>query len=173
MSFLITVLEPVRIVLADGRIFAQGQSFTLEDNEIDANIVALDARGIIDSVPPIPTDPESLARYESVLDQDPLFPFVDDRIATVEQASQASAKALHAPVADIAALRAIPSSGLEDRMIILVEDVAKSGFRYDAQATETDNGTGIIKPDDIMAANPGRWFMYTGIGVQQVSISTE
>ncbi len=173
MSFLITVLDPVRIVLADGRIFAQGQSVTLEDNEIDSNIVTLDAQGIIDVAPPLPTDPESLARYQSVLDQDPLFPFVEGRIATVEEASEESAKALHAPVADIAALRAIASSGLEDRMIILVEDVAKSGFRYDAQATETDNGTGIIKPDDIMVANPGRWFMYTGIGVQTLSLSSE
>ncbi len=173
MAFLITVLEPVQIRLADGRIFAQGESVSLEDKEIDSNIVALDAQGIIDVTPPLPTDDESLARYESDLDQDPIFPFIESRITTVEGASDVRAKALHAPVADIAALRAVVSSGLEDRMIILVEDTSNSGFRYDAQATEDDNGTGIIKPTDISPANPGRWFKYTGIGVQTVSISTE
>ena len=173
MAFLITVLEPVRIRLADGRIFSQGQSVTLEDEEIDANIQALDAQGIISVAPPLPTDPESLARFATDFDKDPIFPFIEGRIANVEEASEERAKALHAPVADITALRAIASSGLEDRMIILVEDVARSGFRFDAQATETDNGSGIIKPDDIMPANPGRWFMYTGIGAQTLSISTE
>lgn len=62
--------------------------------------------------------------------------------------------ALHIPVQTIVLARTVPSSERTDKMIMLVED---SGlYRYDEQATDTDNGNTILKPNDV-TTGAGRW----------------
>lgn len=68
--------------------------------------------------------------------------------------------AIHVPVADLAAAKAVAGStapdGHTDRMIMLIETLGL--YRYDAQSTVTSNDTTIIRPTDIASdAAPGRW----------------
>lgn len=60
-----------------------------------------------------------------------------------------------APVADIAALRAIAYAGIPDRQLRLVEG-AGALYRYDTTGTGSDDGDGTILPTG--NAGTGRWF---------------
>lgn len=62
-----------------------------------------------------------------------------------------------APVQNLTALAAIVSTAREDKQIRLVEDTGAI-YRFDAQATDTADGVGVIIPGDVTAPDPGRWF---------------
>lgn len=66
-------------------------------------------------------------------------------------------------VATIAALRALPSSGQFDGANVLVEGSTAAGdggggiYVYDVGSLATDNGSSVLKPDDLTALQLGRW----------------
>lgn len=60
-----------------------------------------------------------------------------------------------APVQSFAALNAL--TAYEDKQIRLVED-AGALFRFDAQATDTNDGVNVLSPTDLVnPTDPGRW----------------
>lgn len=62
-----------------------------------------------------------------------------------------------APVQDFAALRAVGSADRIDKQVRLVED-AGAQYRFDSAGTGADDGAGTIRPTDVAAPDPGRWF---------------
>ncbi len=73
---------------------------------------------------------------------------------------------IHAPVADLAAAKAVAGTtnptGHSDRMLMLIESLGL--YRYDAQGTGTSNDDTIIRPTDIASdASPGRWFKISSV----------
>jgi len=62
------------IRLSDGRTILPGKSVVVQDNEVDQNILDGISNSYLSSVPAIPMDAASLARYASTADKDPVFP---------------------------------------------------------------------------------------------------
>ena len=71
--------------------------------------------------------------------------------------------AIHAPVADLAAAKAVATNvapaGHADRMIMLVESLGL--YRYDAQGTDAGNDDTVIVPTDV--TTPGRWYKISSV----------
>ena len=65
-----------------------------------------------------------------------------------------------APVADVAALRAVASATLPDKQLRLSE-TTEAIYSWDAEGTGADDGDGTIVPTDITPPAPGRWFKTT------------
>jgi hypothetical protein len=71
----ITTAPNLRTIrLLDGRSIAPGKALILNDNEIGAGVLNGVANGWLSSVPSLPTDAASVARYNSTADEDPTFP---------------------------------------------------------------------------------------------------
>lgn len=71
---------------------------------------------------------------------------------------QEAAKAVGPAVADIAALRAIASANrppYQSRFVV----TQGNPYRFYPDELTADNGTNIIKPDDLSALDPGRWVL--------------
>lgn len=69
----------------------------------------------------------------------------------INTATAGLASSLHVPVADLAAARAI--TDYKDKMLLHIETLGL--YRYEAESTAADNGTTVIKPNDVSGA--GRW----------------
>lgn len=71
--------------------------------------------------------------------------------------------AIHAPVADLAAAKAVATdvapAGHTDRMIMLIETLGL--YRYDAQGTDTGNDNTVIIPTD--KTTTGRWYKISSV----------
>jgi len=64
--------------------------------------------------------------------------------------------AIHVPVADLAAAKAVVAAGRSDKMIMLIETLGL--YRFDAQAMDVSNDATIIRPTDVASdAAAGRW----------------
>lgn len=87
----------------------------------------------------------------------------DTDSANVGQMNTAIANAIsgvgnsvHAPVADLAACKAIAAAGRADKMVMLVESLGL--YRFDAESSVASNDTTVIRPTDIASdASAGRW----------------
>ena len=89
-------------------------------------------------------------------------PSFDQDAATkkyVDTAISAASSAVHAPVADLAACKALTSSTLVDKEMMLIETLGT--YRFDAQSSDTADDVLIIRPTDISSGNPGRWLRIT------------
>ena len=64
---------------------------------------------------------------------------------------------LAAPVADLAALRKLSTTGIIDKTIIYVES-EKSTYAFDRQATDAESSPEVIQP----TSTGGRWFQTYG-----------
>lgn len=159
--FLITVVKNVWIRLTDGRLFKYGEQVILPMIEVDKNVQVLEQLGFVSAVPPIPADAFSQAEIDSEFDRDPIYPFLMGLIQSTDEIQQ-TINSIHAPVQSFTDARAVPAGERVDKMIILIEDSA-SGWRYDAQSFAVDDGNLVLKPDDVVATDPGRWIRYTGI----------
>lgn len=74
----------------------------------------------------------------------------------VDTKTSGLASALHAPVANLAAAKAIISSDRSDKMMLNIEDMGL--YRYDSESTATSDDNLIIRPTDIPSdASAGRW----------------
>ena len=64
---------------------------------------------------------------------------------------------IHAPVADLAASKAIVSAGRLDKMVMLIETLGL--YRFDAESVVVGNDNTVIRPTDVATdAEAGRWF---------------
>jgi hypothetical protein len=84
----------------------------------------------------------------------------------------AISKIIGQPVADIAALRAVPEANIfawQVRYVVSVENE----YRFNPNSTEVDDGNLVVKPDDIILASPGRWIAFTGNKIFAVEDITE
>ena len=68
-----------------------------------------------------------------------------------------------AGVSDIPSLRAVTDHNNID-VIGVQLPLPGSMFMYDAASLLADNGTTVIKPNDVPPASPGRWLKITGTG---------
>lgn len=59
-----------------------------------------------------------------------------------------------------AALRALPTNSIYDTAIYMVIDLGL--YAYDAGSTENDNGSSVLKPDDLTPLQAGRWLISGG-----------
>lgn len=74
----------------------------------------------------------------------------------ISNATSGVGTSIHAPVADLAAAKAINSAGRADKMLMLVESLGL--YHFDAESTATSNDTTIIRPTDVASdASAGRW----------------
>lgn len=73
----------------------------------------------------------------------------------------------YAAVTSVAALRAVPTQGAagtalnDDCLAATTITGTTTGYRWNSQSEEVDDGAGVIKPDDIAAGDPGRWISWT------------
>lgn len=76
--------------------------------------------------------------------------------SAIDNAVSGLSLALHVPVADLAAAKAVPAIERADKMQMLVETLGL--YRYDLESTAVSNDTTIIRPTDVASdAAPGRW----------------
>jgi hypothetical protein len=61
------------------------------------------------------------------------------------------------PVSDLAGLRAVLAPDRSDRQARLVEDQGAI-YYFNALGTGADDDDGIIRPNDVLPSDPGRWF---------------
>ena len=85
---------------------------------------------------------------------------IDDLMAGGDEAT-------HEPVADLAALRAIPEDELSDRMMILCETLGL--YRYDAQSVAVDDAVNVVKPT---AVTTGRFIRIMGLALTNTQSGT-
>jgi hypothetical protein len=71
-------------------------------------------------------------------------------------------------VASVAALRAIPTTGVSgpkhhnDVLVpIVVSSAVTASYRWSQESTATDNSTSVIKPNDVSSSSTGRWILWT------------
>jgi len=78
---------------------------------------------------------------------------------TVNQLNNAvmsGSTSIHAPVADLAASKAVVAAARADRMLMLIETIGL--YAFDAQSTIASNDDSVIRPTDIASdASAGRW----------------
>lgn len=67
------------------------------------------------------------------------------------------------PVTSMAALRAVATVDEDAKYFEALVHTGGNGtfFYFDAASMSVDDGATILKPDDILAANPGRWLKLT------------
>lgn len=97
----------------------------------------------------------------------------DQLNAAINNAVAGAGNAIHEPVQDLAAAKAVPNTdvvvngittmgGKTDKMIMLVENLGL--YRYDADSTVTSNDGTIIRPTDVATdATAGRWIKMSSI----------
>jgi hypothetical protein len=69
---------------------------------------------------------------------------------------------LHAPVADLAAAKAVPAVERADKMLMHIETLGL--YRFDAESSVASNDSTVIRPTDIASdATAGRWLQLTSI----------
>jgi len=78
----------------------------------------------------------------------------DQMYTAISNATTGVGNAIHAPVADLAAAKAV--TDYIDKMLMLIETMGL--YRFDAEATTASNDNTIIRPTNIASdASPGRW----------------
>lgn len=78
----------------------------------------------------------------------------------IANATLGQANALHVPVADLTAAKAIISTDRVDKMMMLVESLGV--YRFDAESSVASNNDTVVRPNDIVSdASPGRWIKMT------------
>jgi hypothetical protein len=76
--------------------------------------------------------------------------------SAISNAVSGVGNAIHVPVADLAASKAVPSAGRSDKMIMLVETLGL--YRFDAESMAVSNEATVIRPTDVASdAVSGRW----------------
>jgi hypothetical protein len=74
----------------------------------------------------------------------------------ISNATSGVGTSIHAPVADLAASKAITSAGRADKMIMLIETLGL--YRFDTESVAASNDSTIIRPTDVASdASAGRW----------------
>lgn len=72
-------------------------------------------------------------------------------------------------VATAAAVRALPSRGTsggtirddDDLICIASGGVVSASYRWSTPSTSADDGTNVLRPDDVLVGEPGRWLKWT------------
>lgn len=79
--------------------------------------------------------------------------------------------AIHVPVADLAASKAVNAAGRGDRMIMLVETLGL--YRFDAESAVASNDNTVIRPTDIATdATAGRWIKISSVLTDHNNLSS-
>jgi hypothetical protein len=79
----------------------------------------------------------------------------------ISNAITAGSPALHIPVQNLAAAKAVGAAERVDKMLMNIEDLGL--YRFDSQSTVTSNDAQIIRPTDIASdAVAGRWIQMSG-----------
>jgi len=69
-----------------------------------------------------------------------------------------------APVASYAAMRSLDTDQRRDRQVRVVDTGGGELWIYDSANTSVDDGTTVLKPDDLGGGDPGRWLVVSAGG---------